>query len=662
MKPRQFPAAALVVAGVLSLFSIWTHVSPSPFSFKGDMWLLGSPISHLIGQAWSSGEVPRIFWSLGDGYNPWLAGQSGVAYPMVTLAYQAGQWTRSPERIQDWLALMNMLALCLWVWAHPLFRKASPLRRWLLALLPAAHPAAVILGQNWLYMHSTATWSTITLLELLAWLTWPSVGRFKWRFAAAVLLLFTAIHIQLFGFFLLFAALFSVCHPRFPRWWARSRPFLSLLGCAVLPCYAAIWIASLHANPAWAPPQDWRLPLLHGQSLTTVLKGAFLGNLPGSSPSFEIWRGVSPFGQGMFFLGPAVLIAPFRLGWRDTRAAALALAAMLVLMGITTLPWLAHLFIGPFGSFRWTWKLAVFLPAFSLACLAPASARRNPRLWDALISMNLALSIVCGVRGLSTDFLPSLAPAHAQGVASLYKPLEEVKNRLGLAPEDRILPAGQMSAMDEAVPLAWLALNGNAPALADVGTLALYDNLEPADSAQFRGGFSVPWRTALPDQLSREAWSKVLPLLASRGVRWLIFRSPPPDMPVSEQRPLDLSNGERLWAVAVPGWRPRMFDLHRLAGAPPPLPSGSWPVPEGEWVFATAREVTFPGSAKNGAFRGPGTFDFDPLAGYGPLIAAWYALVILWFGWKLRKRSAPPLVETVLAPGEKVDPRENQPD
>lgn len=625
---------------VLGVYAVWYAITPTPFSYKGDMYILAMPMTRFISLSWLSGHIPVISWLMGDGFNPWLAGQSGVLYPIYPVAMLFAKMFRREYLVLEFTAIFDFILIAYFIYGSPLFRKSTFMIRLSLALLFIVQPAAVILGQNWCYFLNSYTWCLIAMGNLLAWHRWPSKTRYAWWTLGSLLVLFTAINAQMFPFFMALCVLPVLATAR-PRQWRQMASMASLLGLLLIPPFLCIWWASQNGNPAWMAGRDSAdAALAFGQSLPTVLKGAVLGNLAGNG--FHIWRGVSSWVSGIFFVAPAGLLGLALARPKDRRLWLITGGFLLLLMGISTLPVLKWLFIGPFARFRWTWKFAVFIPAVLLGCIAAGRPERRPRVWLAFILVSAGLSFWVASRGLLVDFFPSQIPIRQLGVHGLLDPANELKARLALKPGERLVPIGRMSGMDLPVPMAWLAMIGNAPSLVDTPSLALYDPLEPASSAQFRGALSTPWREAIPDNLDATRFGRVDQYLGPQGAAVYLFKERPRfEVPANEE--IHLSNGDSLWAVRSRHWQPWAY-LDSGRTAPGPTIWGDWPVPEGERIrLATARPLTsFPDPgpipdarmamrANPGGFTGPWVLRFHPLGDLGPWVHLWYLAATLLF-------------------------------
>jgi hypothetical protein len=611
------------------------------------MYILAAPMARFISLSWLSGHVPVISWLMGDGFNPWLSGQSGVLYPVYPVAMLLAKGIGREHLLLDLTALLDLSLVAYFIYGSPLFRKASAPLRLTLAILFVVQPSAVILGQNWCYFLNSYVWCVISMGNLLAWQRWPSKTRFGWWTLGSLVVLFAAINAQMFPFFMVICVLPAALAFR-PRWRRRQVGFGLLLAMLLMPAFACIWWASQNGNPAWMAGRDsMDTVLAFGQNLATVLKGALAGNLAGSS--FKIWRGVSSWGSGIFYIAPAALLGLVLSRPRDRRIWGFTWLVLLLLLGIATLPALKWLFLGPFARFRWTWKFSIFIPSLVLASIAAGRPEKRPRLWMPVLLISVFMSCWISSRGLAVDFFPSQRTVSPMGIHGLLDPALELKARLAMKPGERLVPVGRMASMDQPVPLAWLAMIGNAPSLVDLPSMAVYDPLEPADSARLRGGLSTPWREALPDGMDGALFKQVDAYLGPQGAAVYLFKERPRFTdPIAQE--FRLSNGDVVYGVRSQCWQPQA-SLASGRTAPDPTIWGDWPVPEQDRMrLATARALTLfldpgPSAGTRSAMRlhseqfsGPWVLRFQPLGDLGPWVGLWYTMLLfLFIGAWLRK-------------------------
>lgn len=618
-------AVVLPLIGTILFYALLSSQEPTPFSYKGDMHILAAPMARFAAEGWSSFHVPLIDWSLGDGFNPWLSGQSSVLYPIYPAALLIAKGLGEPALLLEATAFLDFLILAYVLMGSPFFRKWSLWQRILVSLLFLAQPSGIILGQNWCYFLNSYVWLVLTAHWLLAWGRWPTRTRYAWLTVGSLLVFYTAINVQMFAFAVALALLpiLIALRQRIP--WQSAAAFMSLVAVLLLPSMLLLLAASKHSNPAWMRGRETvDAALAFAQSFSGVLSGVVAGNLV--MAPFQIWSGVSWQTVGIFWMAPLLPWALTQVPSRQRRPLLWGLLGLGVLLGIASFPFLKWLFIGPFARFRWTWKFAIFIPVFLLAALALRSTGRMTTRGTWVMALSVLLGVTFCLRGLKADFMPALRPIADLGSIGLLDPGVELTRVLALKPGERIAPVGRMRSLADQVPMAWLAFAGNGPSLFGVPTLAIYEPLEAAQQAEFRGGLTLPWREALDDHMTLQAFQKVDAHLGPIGVRYYLFKSQP-EFEGPGQREVRFKNGERIWVVASQCWQPWVRNAQGEAGLNP-NPDGTWRLPPGgPWRIATSRTMhDAQGTLVSGGTWIPGDSILtpSPLAPWGRWVGGWY--------------------------------------
>lgn len=615
----RLPELSCVTAFAAAFMAAVESVRPLPFSSTDDAILHQGPVIKLHTDAALQFSLPRMFWELGSGWSPFESGQAGVFYPLYHLANVVSRFVGRPLALLDISAALHLWIaglVCAWLLPSTMARRD----RIAWSCLAVAQPAPFLLGLNWHSYLSPYPWFLAIALLLMRNgqpPAWPRADRLLLLLAST--LFFLCVHPQMY---LLAVMALGAC-----ALGVHGRPGLTssiVFACAQLPfAVPLLYLYSVGENASanWLAGRTTAdFILFESQGLKTVLYGLFTGNLLGDG-GFRLWQGVSWVGQGMFFA--PWLAWSLALAMRQRRFGWLVLASAFVLiMGITSVPWLAGALAGPL-RFRWTWKLACIAgPLALVATIAFVQSKRTNWARTASVSALALVSAMVCLRGSSFDIFPSAVSAHSIGIEGIAAETKAALSQAGARPGARIalIAAHPINAT---VPIPMVGLTGNAPVLSGYESAHLFEPLENADAAASHYGLSTPWRGGIAPQKYAAETSAIETALVRIGVEALV--SNVAGVFPSEQStaftdslgrvtyvrrleasakpiPWDVSNGSPNALERLPGGRlrtlasqeqepviplPRIIEWH-------PLPDGRWegvPVLLGEsgelWVLGT---------------------------------------------------------------------------
>lgn len=613
---RLLPIVGLA-AWLFVLASLAALVRPTPFSTADDALPYFLPLIKTHTDAVLRGELPWMFWSMGQGWSPWESGQVGVVYPLYLLANVIARLTGEPLHLLEVSGWMHLF-IAGWLVLRLLPTSVPGPERVLWALLATAQPAALLLGSNWHNYLAAYPW----MIGLA--LTAQTSQLDGWRRSSKLLVLsllslalFLSAHPQIWALSVaLTALLMMVTHP--------SRAGLNqvvLLGFAQLPVIVpALYVGSLAAGAA----DEWMVRrgetdfvLTHAQRFTTVLKGTFTGAF-GADRMFRAWQSPSSAGAAMFYFPAALALLP-RLTRRSGIGVTLLFALVFAAMSAKSLPLISALF--PLGlGFRWTWKLSLFLfPLFGTWLAVQRGQPGSARLKHGLLVTWLVGCVAVSVDGLRFDLMPRGEPV-AVPVTSLVDETRRLLEQAGVPPGARLAVVDE-----EARSVRWRGLIPNAQVLAGYASAHVYEPLENAKASEAHLGLNVPWRRPVSLESWKDDRRRVESSLRRLGV----------DAVVS---PWPLGAGQ----IVVKDDRMRPLYVVRLQ----PNPSEFEPLPGGK--LRAKPSVTAPemaGRSMNWTRQPDGSWVGDPVlfsAWWGVATAAGVAvwsLLFVWL-WRRERRSA----------------------
>lgn len=514
-------AGWLALAGIL----VWIAQAARPLAFTsggdGPIYFLPLIKAHTDALL-DHGVLLRMEWGLGAGWSPAESAQVGFLYPGYLLANLAARLLGTPMAILEVSAALH-LGLAAWL-CHRLGPEAwSFPERTAYSLLCMLQPAPVLLGQNWHAYLACYPWFLAILFLLSRRLGGALKAPPGLGLCVASILFFWTAHPSMYVYGTTIAALWIVAEagPRQGAW------HLLALGLAQVPMVVPLlFLKSVagHATADWIQGRDASSILLaFGQTLRTWVQGALFGNLA-DSEGMSLWSGrFSASGVGMFFAWPLLMATAGAL--RKGRILLVLLSLFCVmLLGVASFPWLHHLAVGPWASFRWTWKLSLFVAPMGILMLT----RQAPGLWGRSSAWSsalpvFALALLSGLvtwRGLDFDLV--MPPQQRVGTLGLKAVLAGTKAGMAKA---RISPDSKVALVaihGTRWPLLVWGFTGNAPLLSGCRTLAIYEPLEPATSAERHLNQSVPWRQTMSEAEYRSDPTRWDATFRKLGVRFLL--------------------------------------------------------------------------------------------------------------------------------------------
>lgn len=473
-------------AWLFLIASLAALVRPTPFSTADDALPYFLPLIKTHTDAALRGELPWMFWNMGQGWSPWESGQVGVVYPLYHLANVVARLMGEPLHLLEVSGWMHLF-IAGWLVMRLLPASVPRPERMLWSLLATVQPAALLLGSNWHNYLAAYPW--MIGLALAA----QTSALENWRASSRLLLLsglslalFLAAHPQIWALSVaLTALLLLVSCP-----WRVGLGQVVLLGLAQIPLVVpALFVRSVAAGAAdeWMVRRDAsEFVLTRAQRFRTVLMGTFAGAF-NAEREFRVWASPSSSGAAMFYFPVALALVPGLVRKRGV-GVALLFALVMAVMSAKSIPSISALFPVSLG-FRWTWKLSLFL--FPLFGTWLAVHRRMPgpaRLKQGLLALWLAGCVAVAGDGLRFDLLPSGVPV-AEPVRTLVDETRRLLEKAGV-------PAGARLAIvdQDARSVRWRGLIPNAQVLSGYASAHLYEPMENAEASAAHLWLTVPWR------------------------------------------------------------------------------------------------------------------------------------------------------------------------
>lgn len=499
---------------------------PMPFSNTGDAhWYYLPLIKAHTDSLLDHGKIFRITWELGAGWTPAESAQVGFMYPLYLLANIGARLIGQPLAILEVSAALH-LALAGWI-CHWLGPKAwTPAERHAWSLLAMLQPAAILLGMNFHNYLTCYPWYLGLLLAMLRRLDEGKNGPPDWPIWLCSAGFFWTAHPSMYVYGITFAGLWVLAETGA----AQGFRHLTALGIAQILCIVPLlYIRGL----AMGATEDWiglrrqtRILLYMSEPFGRWLRCALLGNFMPPAEGMEIFSARIPAsGVGMFF-APGLLLGAVAAVLRR-RWFVLALVVFAgMLMGVRTFPWLHHLAVGPWGGFRWTWKLSVLFAPLGLVLLVRHGIAVLPiQIRPFIPKMVIGLAFISGLvawRGLDFDLI---VPQQKSSLARLGGKVAEARECMAKAGA----PAGARIALvaveGNRWPLPIWGLCGNLNLISGFPGLYEYEPLEPRWAAEEHLSVSTQWRRILDREGYLEdpaGWDRKF---AMQGVAFLVTNS-----------------------------------------------------------------------------------------------------------------------------------------
>jgi len=512
---------------VLLLVVLLESTRGLPFSSTDDGPTYFLPLIKAHTDNWLSGAPGAYIWDLGSGHSVWESGQVGALYLPYVLSNMLARLIGEPLLLLEVSAVLHLLAAGL-IAAWLLPASWSTVDRTLGATLLAAQPAPLILGTNWhVYISSYPWFLALVLLceQPTAATNWSRKRRLGVLIASLGFLMTAHPQMLILGL----ALVTTRCLSGEGSLRIRLQNLVSF-GIAQIPALVTMSYLFLVSRDAttdsmWGRNQADYLAS-RGQSLGVVVHGLLFGNLV-ENHDFRLWGEVSWTGIGMFF-APWLVISVFSCLRRRKLIWPFLALALLGLTAIGTFPELSILAVGPLQGFRWTWKLTWLLGPLSavIALMYLSPQDRQRRLTRALAGLAVLACVLVSVRGMQFDLMPSLRHAQPRGVLTIVEETRRLKTEVGMADGDRIAILAAFPLHADAVSLALLGLSGNAPLLAGLGSVHLFEPMEPQAVSESHLLLSKPWTRPVPLDNYRQDPETVERLLAGLGGRWLVASDP----------------------------------------------------------------------------------------------------------------------------------------
>ena len=444
MSPLKNANTQKLVLGALALFAL-------AISFHQFLWHTDSPYiftrddnltEHLSLLKWyanniASFRIPRMYWSHGTGWDPFLSWQLGLFYPPYLIANFFSELFQMPLAIFEISFLLHQAILIAVVLA---WGPTQITHRILLCFVLLFLPAPFLLGISWhLYGVCHIWWLAVCL-----WLYQQNLNdrpfatmRSKCILFILILLFYAVSHPQMFmwgvifwGLWLLIQYPLKVCFQQ-----------CSIITLCLLPIVPTLllgkWV-SLDVSAINLRAMDPNLVLSRAVPVSVPLLGSFLGGL-GGILELPIHKNTAPDASmaGLYFQ-PAFWFCLF-IGLRKRRwALVIASFLLMAVLGIKTFPFLSVFFVGPFSGFRWTFKLLIFTGPLFLMWLFPLLSQTETRKLLPYIygSIGCVALIVCWQSRHIDGLYETYKSNHHAG--SLIEDMEACFNEAGVAEGSRI--------------------------------------------------------------------------------------------------------------------------------------------------------------------------------------------------------------------------------
>ena len=457
---------------------LWHSGTPFPFT-KDDNLFQSLPLIQAQTQIFLEGQLPRMVWGLGAGWDPFSSGQMGLFYPWHFLTYGISSLLDAPwlQMEIQWMLHQFILGLLVLFLAP-----GDDLRKFLLAVCLIFVPASFLLGMGWwAYGCAHVWWVGLILLthrETKLRKPFASPGS-KALFFVFLVFNFMASHPQMFvwGGLLLFCWLFFGT-PRDQRGrliYIAAFCFLPLVPALAYLKFLAMDSASVSSRPNGI--------ILHfAQPILTALQASLVGTLTGM-PGMKIFVHDYVEGPALFFQ-PIVFVCGFWAIRKRQLGFLLVVVGCYLVLGAQSFPVLAKLNLGPFNGFRWTFKLTVLTaPYFLLWFYLMQSSSMSPRRIQILLAILAATSIAVCYQGRAFNLMGEAYGTQKHAGRTLHEAeacLEDAQVPKGA----RLVFVGDYPAPPQPVPAAAFTLTGNAVLLVDVNATHLYEHMESAEMAE----------------------------------------------------------------------------------------------------------------------------------------------------------------------------------